>query len=520
MFRKISISNISLLILIFAPSWCLGQITFQKSYGGYSQDFGSCIAITRDSGYIICGESSSYPTAGVGGGTYVIKLDAFGTIQWTRALNNGIGYYVYPTSDQGYIVSGGVEVPQFGADDIHLFKLDSSGNIVWERAYGGSGAEWPFSACPTSDGGYIVIGVTYTFGPGPGDIYIVKTDSIGNLMWSKNYGGAGQDQGSSILQNPDGSYMFSANSSALTKIDSLGNPLWSKHYTSPDGGFLNISRRTSDNGYILLGFISANYSIDSIDVYLVKTDSLGNPIWGKSYGGNKYDRASDVIETSDGGYIIGGKTKNTTNDYDLFAIKTNSLGDTLWTMIYGDSDNDQMNGSGTIVQTADNGYAITGYTVNYNTYYENIYLIKTDSSGRTYCNEHCSSMIVNDISLHGVDVTIQASTPATITTIINTANTTGGLVYNFCAPVEVSETEKVDADFSIYPNPAHRIITLSQLPADACEVKISDVAGRFIYKLSVANQTSQTIDCPFPPGIYFVSLIAGDRIVNRKLVIQ
>jgi hypothetical protein len=185
------------------------QVEWEKTYGGKGDDWGLCVQQTSDGGYIIVGRTDSF---GEGGGdVYLIKTDAYGNMQWSKTYGgekNDFGYCVRQTSDGGYIIVG--ETSSFGEGrcDVYLVKTDSNGNIVWSKTYGGGWEDVGFCVQQTSDGGYIIVGYTWSFGEGRCDVYLVKTDAYGNMQWSKTYGGKEDDWGHCVRQTSDGGYII------------------------------------------------------------------------------------------------------------------------------------------------------------------------------------------------------------------------------------------------------------------------------------------------------------------------
>lgn len=298
---------------------------------------------------------------------------------WERTYGTGIGYSVQQTTDGGYIVIG--YTFSNTNPDVYLIKTDSSGDTLWTKAYGGDSLIMGFSGQQTTDGGYIVTGST-TYNGNP-EVYLIKTDSIGDALWTKTYNvGNYEGQGTSIQQTIDGGYIITGIGNtngnnngyeyvSLIKTDSIGDTLWTKTYggNHDDAGY--SVQQTIDGGYIITG---AHVSISNgFDLYLIKTDSIGDTLWTKTYGGGWSDIGYSVQQTTDKGYIITGYTTNNSGHSDIYLIKTDSNGDTLWTKAYGGY---QQKGIGySVKQTTDGGFIITGC------FYENICLIKTDSMG-------------------------------------------------------------------------------------------------------------------------------------------
>jgi len=285
---------------------------------------------------------------------------------WMRTYE-GYASSVEQTSDGGYI-SGG-ETADFGAgiQDMKLTKTDANGDTLWTKTYGGSGIDIGHSVVQTSDGGYIFGGQTSSFGAGNADMYLVKTDASGNTLWTKTYGGSGIDIGTAVVQTSDGGYLFGGQTSSfgagnadmyLVKTDANGDTLWTKTYGGSGYDRGASVAQTSDGGYVFGGQTN-NFGANYIDMYLVKTDANGNTLWTKTYGGSDRDIGNSVAQTNDGGYIFGGHITPSigTNSATMYLVKTDANGDTLWTKTYSGSGYDRIN---TVAQTNDGGYVFGG----------------------------------------------------------------------------------------------------------------------------------------------------------------
>lgn len=281
----------------------LGNIVWQKTYGGQAPDIATSVKQTTDGGYIVTGYSSSSNgdiTGNHGQNTtdyWVVKLDSSGNLQWQKALggtSNERAFEIQQTSDGGYIVSGDtyssnsgdVSSTAFGSRDFWIVKLGSTGNITWEKRFGGSGEDNAYSINQTSDSGYIVSGTTtsingnITFNNGQGDFWIIKLDALGNLQWEKALGSVTYDQAYSVKQTPDGNYIATGYLSSNTGI-AESEPLASTQY------------------------------------WVVKLDTLGNLLWHKSYGGSGNEAAYSIIFTTDGGLAVAGYSNTNPNSGDV-----------------------------------------------------------------------------------------------------------------------------------------------------------------------------------------------------------
>jgi len=356
-----------------------------RTYGGALYDLASSVQQTTDGGYIVAGQTSSI---GAGNGdVYLIKTDSAGNAVWAKTFggaNSDYAQSVRQTSDGGFIVAG--QSSSFGAGngDVYLIKTDSAGNAVWTKTFGGGNGDYAFSVQQTSDGGYVVAGGTFSYGAGNSDVYLIKTDSAGNAVWEKTFGGTNGDWAFSVQQTSDGGYIVAGSfggvgdGAYLIKTDSAGNAIWTKTFGGTSGSQFRAVQQTSDGGFIAAGSI-ATLSPGNQDVYLVRTDSAGNVVWTNTFGGTANDLAYSVQQTSDGGFIIAGENQSiSAGGNDVYLIKTDSAGNAIWEKTFGGTANDL---AFSVQQTSDGGYIAAGYTASFGAGNGDIYLIKTDANG-------------------------------------------------------------------------------------------------------------------------------------------
>jgi hypothetical protein len=365
--------------LCLLPTAVNAQITFESTYGGVSSDRGYSVQETSDGGYIIAGSTVSF---GAGGQDfYLIKTDSLGDTLWTRTFGGSfdeISRSVQQTSKGGYIITGYTRSFGAGLDDVYLINTNPLGDTLWSTTFGGTSLDYGYSVQETSDGGYIITGSTLSFGAGGEDIYLIKIDSLGDTLWTKTYGGSNSDIGNSVKESSDGGYIIAGWTSSfgagsfdfyLIKTDSIGDTLWSKTFGGSAGDWCYSVQRTSDGGYVLAGY---SFSFGAA-AYLVKTDSSGGTLWTRTHSPIETNVYS-VQQTSDKGYILTGSIF----PGDVYVIKTDSLGDSLWTRFYGGGNSD---GGRSIQQSLDGGFVIAGYTFSFGSGGRDVYLIKTDSLG-------------------------------------------------------------------------------------------------------------------------------------------
>jgi hypothetical protein len=310
-----------------------GDTLWTKTFGGTGQDDGHSVQQTSDGGYIITGYTSSFGITDA----YLVKTDANGNLIWSKifgGVNGGAGYSVQQTTDGGYIVTGNTSSFGVGNVDVYLIKTDTNGDTLWTRTFGGTGDDFGSSVQQTTDGGYVITGATSSFGTGNADVYLIKTDVNGNTLWTKTFGGTGYDDGQFVQQTTDGGYVITGAVYSygagdydvyLIKTDGNGNLLWSKTFggANDDGG--NSVQQTTNGGYIIVGS-SYSFGASNYAIYLIRTDASGNPIWTRTIGGTG-DYGNSIKQTTDGGYIIIGTTFSFgAGSYDVYLIKTDANG--------------------------------------------------------------------------------------------------------------------------------------------------------------------------------------------------
>ncbi len=394
---------IPVLLVLFLLSFGQAQQTWTRIYGGVQDDWGSSVQQTSDGGYIVAGVTLSFGAGGAD--VYLIKTNASGDTQWTRTYggtDDDEGWSVQQTSDGGYIVAGWTY--SFGAgnySDVYLIKTNASGDTQWTRAFGGDSLDWGSSVRQTSDGGYIVAGYTRSFGAGGDDFYLIKTNASGDTQWTRTFGGTGDDVGESVQQTSDSGYIVAGTTTSfgagftdvyLTKTNASGDTQWTRTYGGTSWDYGLSVQQTSDGGYIVAGFTSS-FGAGWDDVYLIKTNASGDTQWTRTYGGTGGDYDQSVQQTSDSGYIVAGWTESFGAGLDdVYLIKTNASGDTQWTRTYGGTNYDV---GYSAQQTSDGGYVIAGSTESFGAGHADVYLIKTDAGGNTGVEEPTTPLLKN-----------------------------------------------------------------------------------------------------------------------------
>jgi uncharacterized delta-60 repeat protein len=310
---------------------------------------------------------------------------------WAKSYGGSsfdIAYAIQNTTDGGYIVAGTTNSTGAGDHDAWVFKLNSTGSIVWQNTYGGIYYDDAASVQQTADGGYIVAGTTYSFGAQTGDFWLLKLNPDGSILWQKIYGGTGDDEAYSVRQTSDGGYIAAGTTNSfgavgydawVLKVDSTGGVVWAKSYGGTSFDIAYSIKQTSDGGYIVAGSTNSFGIGGSDHAWILKLNSTGEITWQKIYGGSGNDEASCIQQTLDGGYIVAGDTNSIGAGYDdCWVFKLNSTGSVLWSYTYGGSDYDD---AYSIEQTSDGGYIVAGTTYSFGAGSGDFWLLKLDSTG-------------------------------------------------------------------------------------------------------------------------------------------
>ena len=336
-----------------------GTVGWHKAYGGIYDESPTYIQPTTDGGYIITGNTHLIDNNYYNEEVWVLKLDCDGEIIWQKVYLVDLqdsASCVQQTHDGGYIVTGYTHVDGYGYGACWLLKLDSAGNIQWQKAYEGATGVYPDAIQQTdddgdgfNDDGYVVLGSTPSFGAGSFDVFVFKLDGSGNMTWQKVYGGLDAEQTSWIQQTDD-----------------------------DEDGF-------NDDGYIVSGYTDS-FGAGGRDAWVLKISSNGNVAWAKSYGSSGHENSNFILQTTDGGYILA------VDHAGLILLKLSNSGDITWQKAYYGSSADS------VLQTTDGGYIAAGCDGS------SLNIYKLDSEGNIPgCNIGTGDLIASNTLVEGQD---------------------------------------------------------------------------------------------------------------------
>ena len=374
--------------LIITSINTFSQNSFSSTHGGEGFDRGMYIAHTADKGYIVSGYTRSF---GDNYDMYVVKIDASGHQQWHKnygANKLEIGWSIIELKNNGYLLHGSTTIDSTN-DDIYLLRLDTKGNVIWQKTYGNNKYERTTQVLQTSDNNYLLIGQRNHDSTNI-DSYVLKIDTAGNLLWEKTFGGPKNERTYYGAETPDGDFLITGstlpyhNNKAdilLLRISPQGNLIWAKTYGEENVHDIahSFCQNKNRKNYTLTGYIeSAQPGVH--DGLFMQLDESGNLLTQKRHHTGDDIRLMHAEETEDGGFVATGYSRKdiTKNIHDAVLLKFNKKGEPVWMKTFGDPEKDDQ--GYWIVTNPDGGFTLTGYT---NTYGKNgdLWVIKTNSSG-------------------------------------------------------------------------------------------------------------------------------------------
>lgn len=524
--------SIPSIILLICFNVAFGQVsTFQKILSGDSipvfpytlADVGYSIENTNDNGYIIGGYYGSLQ----GRIGLVIKLDQNGDTVWTSILRDGTTnqtcfHATTETSDNGYISTGETQFLNWPYYDIILTKMDYNGNLLWTKVLGGpSHNDMGLDVLETDDGGFVIAGYTRAYGAGGKDAYIIKTNYYGDTIWTKVIGGTGNEMAQSISLTEDKGYIVTGYTSSygaggddglMFKLDSSGNLLWAKTYGNAGEEYIASSVILQNDTIVFVGKSES-------DLFLTKTTPDGDTIWTKHIGTLGGEEAYKITTTYDNGFAIAGYTLGGPPGVpNMYLVKTDYKGDTLWTKAYGENGGDA---AYSMIETPDNGFALIGYTSILQGEYSDLYIVKTDAMGYSGCHEHSTASYTTNISTQITNPSLQITTGSEIESPLF-FKTTG--IWNTTECFTVGITQKsATGSYKLYPNPADQYVTFDfdNLGQGKYFMTFYDAQGRIVKTITTISTEILTIDIGgLTNGLYFFQLQSDGQIYLTGKIIK
>lgn len=472
-----------------------------RSFGGPAMDVGRDIQCTSEGGFIIAGTTSSCGSGNTA--VYLIKTDSAGKHQWSKAIGGiGIewGYSVKQTFDGGYVTAGYTNSFGNGGYDMYLVKTDSAGNILWEKSYGGS--DWDFGYCvqQTPDSGFVLCGETYSYGSGNTDAFFVRTDKNGDTLWTRTAGGDSVDVANSIIVYNDSTYFYTG--------------------------------ETNSTGY------------GGSDMFFGKIDKSGNVYPTKTIGTTKNDIGHCIEKTMDGNILIFGETDSvpgTNTGPNEILTKINPNGDFLWLpdkfQVYGSSGIDigqsvKEKTNGELLTCGINPLGLGGLSLHMMMLNSGGWWLSGPGFGDTGDEEGYSLVITPAKKVAYVGSTTSYGQGLEDVYLIILKK--DSIVMNYtlsktefadtCSGLSIAENE-IASNVQIYPNPFSESAVLEIKNAGFAKMNLAftlyDVFGRELRKYQVRNEKIEIKKENLKEAVYFYSVSSEKEIISQgKLVIQ
>jgi len=464
---------IFLIIFILLNTQAFSQNTFEKIIDTLGCGIATSIQETLDGGYVFTGTS----TYG-GNDVIIVKLDSIGTIEWAKVYGGPSmegASYIEQTPDSGYMVNalydgGGLNAKSW------LLRLDTSGDTLWTQTFSaGIGSTIVSSANSMASINSTVYGMTGYFKPVPLTIinaYFIASIGNGFPLANKIYDISSYGTEAYAISNTfDGSFIISAafgtgtstSDFYLIRTNAFGDTLWTRTYDNSQNDAGKAVQQTADSGFVIAGY--TRYLISADNIYLIKTDSVGDTLWTKQYVDSVTGGANSIHQTLDGGYIIGGVRLG-----EMYIIKANAWGDTLWTRTFGDGQNPSQ--AFNVRQTLDGGYIISGAGAMGSVH--GAYIIKTDSMG---------------------------------------------IVPSGTGIAEVNNPFA----FDVFPNPTTGVfnVRVNGVSSRNSSLSVYNVSGQTVYSTIIKNNATVQIDISgLPYGLHAVCIRSGNRTFTRKIILH
>jgi hypothetical protein len=318
---------------------CFGQSYWKRIYGGAGDDYFYAIQPTTDGNFLIAGYTQSFGAGGEDG--WLLKIKPNGDTIWTKTyggVNTEVFYAIQPTADENFLIAG--RTSSFGMGGGWLLKIKPDGDTIWAKTYGRSGDEF-YAIQPASDGNFLIVGYTQSYGAGGEDGWLVKINSNGDTILTKTYGGAFFDRFNTIQSTTDGNFLIAGSTQStgvvgdygwLVKINPNGDIIWTKTYGIATS-FRTI-QHTADDNLLLAGCVVYPVGDRHMDGWLTKINSNGETISATNYGQDADDHLNMIQLATDGNFLIAGSTSGM-KGAGGWIIKIKPNGDTIWTKIYG-----------------------------------------------------------------------------------------------------------------------------------------------------------------------------------------
>ena len=516
--KVITKTTLNLLIVILAfPVMANSQSLFQRTYGGFALDWANSLQQTPDSGYIVLGTTASF-----GAGLkdfYLLKLSKTGDTIWTKTYGGSTGddegKSVVQTADGGYMIAGTTFSFGAGSSDFYIIKTDGAGSVIWSKTYGGVNAEVCNQLKLCSDNGFLMAGYTSSYGLGTRNNYLIRTNEFGDTLWTKSFHKNNNEQADAVQQTSDGGFVLAGftaiagmqQDAYLVKTDAAGNIMWAKNYGGALNDLVHSVIQTADGGFCLAGR-SDSYGVGASDVYVVRTDANGDTLWSRSYGDVNEDDANSIMQTPDGGFVITGITRKTgAGADDLLFMRIDSIGQLIYGHTIGGISNHR-DEAFAVTSTFDGGIALVGYSQTFGVGSADIIFAKADSMGNSGCVQANAFLTSGNVASSVSNLTFTTAQGGIINNPITVESIVAPSIEDPCSPVGLPDMLNSLNHSFIYPNPFRESATLkifNLLGSMPIQIAYFDLQGRMIQSLNTEMNSNAEVQINLQnllPGMY------------------
>jgi len=485
-------------------SYAQSDTTYICSYGGPQNDGFNQIKLTNDKGFIAIGTTSSFGSGNTD--FYVVKTDSIGRHQWSKTyggLQNEEGFSVATTYDHGYAFLGFTNSFGAGGYDVLLVKTDSVGNIKWQKTYGGSDWDFGYSIKETQmDSGFVICGLTYSYGAGNGDVYVIKTDKSGDTLWTKAIGGAQYDIGNSVevhsntlyaIVGATTSFGIGDTNTYFLEVDNKGNIKKDTTFGCTHSDCAYSIRNTLDGEYFVSGSSDSMHPGTPM-TDAMKIDTLGHLNWEQFNGGAGSSIGKDVVQdaVNQSYFTVGSTNTFGAGGFDFYCAQLNVGGYFIVGPTFGGANNDY--GNSVTFGAGNKSIAYGGSTSSY--------------AQGLFDGCIITQRLRNDSLL---------SYPIVIRQYKDTLS-----------PSAVQEQNLPESDVKVFPNPMQSegaILVQQQGIKGSCLFNLYDVLGHCVISEALKNIGHNQSTCNIernnlPSGTYIYKIIEADaKIATGKLLI-
>ncbi len=443
----------------------------------------------------------------------VYKTDKLGTPVWSytygdSAVQEG-GWAIREANNGTLVVYAQKDFNEWNSEVVML-GLDTNGNLLWTHSYGGSASEIVQQFTETPDGGFLIYGTTSSVGDGSSNLFTMKVDMNGNVLWDHVYGDQYAAFGFDVTTTPDSGFMavgyytdLGGNHTHLLKLNSIGDTVWSKQFVNSADIELGSIQTISTGGYLITG------RCDTSKGMVMRIDDNGNHLWTRTYDNGTSVYINEGYEHS-GGFVFAGTHFNQSASSNMFLLQTDTSGNVLWTRSYGSNDADQVM---SLLPTTDNGLMISGASWGFMPGVHG-FMIKTDDLGASGCNEYTVTFNAGSTSYTTSPLPIPVMTGLSDTVIVIPRRVNPGY-QNLCG---TSVEENASLNVEVYPNPVSGDVNPQLNSTEVLRVMIYSVDGSLLSDEII--QPSGTITIPETPGMYLIRMYKDGNLYTTQRIIR